>query len=434
MHNINKERKSYCSGLQIEKSKHEERNRKREFIFKALISGDIVQVSWTKGLFTAIGIIITGFLSTFLFTLVPAHDLVQNPEYWYEILFHGSLLHTIISIGFCLPASWFMNISLMRAPRTLAKVAIFSNLIVTTWIIITYCVWTYVFQFVYPIPFLGYSAYQMEVVVTIIVLYFNFPKRWRQNVAFKRRLRFSVIIVQYLLISDLANTIVTEILREFPNQYQPIFALLLPLNREVIIYIFPRFIDKTACGDACSAEIILNYAVSAQHTIWTCYNLGSFTTNITSWVLMGIDFSLNIFLCVRIIWRKLKNKHEVDEQISSLTHLATYELAEFHAPLSFILMFIVAYYGPNSALFGNILNGYWHFRPIENIGETIQNMFTFFLADFASSVLSSFMLWTFCRINLWKVFLVLQKEFGTTFLILLSEFALVVSILKHIIS
>ena len=429
---IEKADNNFNRGLESEKANNEERAKQRRITFQHLISGANNEVSWIRGLFTAVGIILAGLLSTILYTIVPAHDLVQHPEYWYEIIFHGMICHTLISIGFCHPAGWFMNISQMRETRSLALVCMFSQLAGTAWIILSYFIWTHLLLFEYPIPFLGYTGYSIDVIVTIIVIFFGYPKRWRQSNAFKTRMKFALIITQYLLILDLSNTIVTEILRAFPNQYQPIIALLLPLNRELILLTFPKLIRKTACGDDNAAEIVLNYAVCAQHTIWTCYNLGSFTTNVTSWVLMGIDFFLNIFLCLRIIWRRMQKHEGLGEQISSLQQLASYELAEFHAPLSFMLMFVVAYYGPNSTLVGNISNDYWGFKPVQNIKETMQNMFTFFLADFASSVLSAIMLWSFCKINLWKVFLLVQKEFAITFIILLSEFQMLVSIFTEL--
>ena len=117
-------------------------------------------------------------------------------------------------------------------------------------------------------------------------------------------MKFFLILIQYIILLDLANTGVTQLLQRFPNQYQPLIALLLPINRELILFIFPRFIADTANGDDTGAIIVLNYAVSAQHAIFLCHNLGSFTTQITSWVLMSVDFFLNVLLCLRIVWRK----------------------------------------------------------------------------------------------------------------------------------
>ena len=415
------------NSLEFEKNKYEERSKLRKDIFVGLISGNSVKVSWVKGLLLTTLIVLIGLPSTFLYTLVPAHDLIQYPEFWYEFLFHGSVLHTLRSLAFCLPASWFMNISLMRSIRTLITVCITSNVINTTWLILSYYLWTHGLHFQCPIPFVGYAMYGTETLIHIVVLFLRFPRKWRQDVEFRKRMKFFVIIIQYIIILDLANTVVTQILEEYPNQYQPLMALLFPINRELILLIFPRFIGKTAHGDETGANIILNYAVSAQHAIFLCHNLGSFTTNVTSWVLMSIDFSLNILLCLQIVWREKRKTGKIDEQVSSLQHLATYELAEFHAPLAFLLIFGMAYYGPNATLFGNISNTYWGFIPIENIKETIQNMFIFFFVDFCSTVVSAILLWSFCRINLWKVFFVIQKEFGVTICAIVGDFVLLVS-------
>ena len=97
-HSLNKNKKednNFNTGLELEKANNEERSRKRIDIFQHLISGANVEVSWIKGLLTAIGIILAGFLSTILFTIIPVHDLVQHPEYWYKIIFHGMIGHTL---------------------------------------------------------------------------------------------------------------------------------------------------------------------------------------------------------------------------------------------------------------------------------------------------------------------------------------------------
>ena len=128
--------------------------------------------------------------------------------------------------------------------------------------------------------------------------------------------------------------------------------------------------------------------------------------------------------------QKKRNGHKINERVSTLQELAAYELAEFQAPLSFMFMIVVAYYGPNSELFLNISSTYWGSTPIKDIRDTMDNMVIFFLVDFCSTIVSALMLWYFCKINLWKVFLVLQKEFGIIFGIILGDFVYIVSILS----
>ena len=95
--------------------------------------------------------------------------------------------------------------------------------------------------------------------------------------------------------------------------------------------------------------------------------------------------------------------------------------------LTYLMLTLMAYFGPNAELFGNISNSYWSYKSIEDLQETLENMMLLFLIDFSSTILSSIILWFSCRINLWKVFVLLQKEFRNAFCVSLGYITLVVS-------
>ena len=89
-------------------------------------------------------------------------------------------------------------------------------------------------------------------------------------------------------------------------------------------------------------------------------------------------------------------------------------------PISFLVSLFLTFWGPNGRLFGNIGNSYWGYTPIKNINQAIKNMMILGLVDFSSTLVSAFILWYFCRINLWKAFNELQREFFKTFSIVLG--------------
>ena len=84
------------------------------------------------------------------------------------------------------------------------------------------------------------------------------------------------------------------------------------------------------------------------------------------------------------------------------------------------MTFGAAYYGPNASLFGNISNSYWAFIAIKDVHQMLQNMIMYFLADFSSLIISASVLWYYCHINIFKVFLGLQQEFWPGFSVLLG--------------
>ena len=88
------------------------------------------------------------------------------------------------------------------------------------------------------------------------------------------------------------------------------------------------------------------------------------------------------------------------------------ELVEFTVPLIYVLSICTGYFGPNAGIYGNIGNDYWQFSKIEDIDQTVKNIMLFVVIDASSVFVCSAILWKVCRINLYRVFCILQKEFG----------------------
>ena len=143
-------------------------------------------------------------------------------------------------------------------------------------------------------------------------------------------------------------------------------------------------------------------------------------------MLLHFDFLANVYQCLRIVWIRYKNQTSIQQQILLLQDLAVAELVEFHAPLSFIIATALAYFTPIGPIVGNVLNGYWKYRAIEDIGETLRKMGFFFAMDFTSTISCATILWFFCKINLLNTFAVIQKEFFKGFVLALGYHLLTV--------
>ena len=127
---------------------------------------------------------------------------------------------------------------------------------------------------------------------------------------------------------------------------------------------------------------------------------------------MGFDFAYNVYICLRIVWINKYRPDDRDNQMKLLQELSTNELIEFTIPLVFILSTLVGYYGPNTKYLLNIGATIWHSTPIENIKDSVTAILIFFVVDFCSTIITAIMLWVFCKINLFKAFVVLMQEYG----------------------
>ena len=122
-----------------------------------------------------------------------------------------------------------------------------------------------------------------------------------------------------------------------------------------------------------------------------------------------------------------RNPENTKEVIDLIQGLVLVEMVEFIVPLSYLVCFITAYYGPNAHLMGNIRNAYWQYIVVEDVDQTISNIFLFFFIDLLSVITCLLMLWCSCRINLLKAYTALQNEFGLVFLVTLVFYTTTVS-------
>lgn len=84
--------------------------------------------------------------------------------------------------------------------------------------------------------------------------------------------------------------------------------------------------------------------------------------------------------------------------------------------LSYLLLIIMAFFGPNAELLGNIKLQIWQFQqPILDIDAYILRVSLLMLVDLLSLAINGIMIWRICRVNIFRVFKKLQKSFWYLF-------------------
>ena len=94
-----------------------------------------------------------------------------------------------------------------------------------------------------------------------------------------------------------------------------------------------------------------------------------------------------------------------------LEGLTMSERIETLVPLFYIVSFLIAYYGPNAEVLGNVKLSIWQYRSVEDPAPYLKNVILFFAIDFMSAVCNGILLWTTCKINVFKVLKNLQKTY-----------------------
>ena len=95
----------------------------------------------------------------------------------------------------------------------------------------------------------------------------------------------------------------------------------------------------------------------------------------------------------------------------SIKELVLTERIETIIPMTYILLNIMAYFGPNGEILGNIRLTIWHYQAITDIGAFTETIGTLLCVDFLSFLINGILLWTFCKINIVTELKNLQKQF-----------------------
>ena len=96
--------------------------------------------------------------------------------------------------------------------------------------------------------------------------------------------------------------------------------------------------------------------------------------------------------------------------------------------MTYIVLILIAYFGPNAKNLGNIQLEIWHFkRPIEDIYLYAMNVTLMLGMDFFSFHVNGVLLAYFSNINVLKVMKSLQKDFWIVFAIAEGVFLMEVS-------
>ena len=402
--------------LETEKLEHERKCLERYDKLRAIIIGKHVDSEWSNMIFHTLVAMVPGIATNIPAALIPLHNVIIYPEYWYEslIIFIPYMSWQNLSQGLLMAG--YMNHALPMQTW---------NLFTSSLAIITYCIlfhittfwmWTEILNLQYPIPLTLYSLSLSCYCVSFLSMWLKFPLHWRKMKELRRRTMYFILLTLYpSFIFKLQVERINILLTSSQGAMQILIALLLPCIRELNIWIVSKLCVKVANGDADGANIIGKFSLSTRYTNILCVILGSSTSETITWLLIGTDFIANAIVCTRIVWIKKKKPSRIGHLIELVNELCLYQMAEFSVPAAFVFVFSLLAYGPNCNLIGNLCNGYWQFEPIKDVPMAILNMITLLLVDLLSILVTAIVLKVFCQINVLGVFKEILKEYYFVF-------------------
>ena len=347
-------------------------------------------------------------------TVIPMHNLILNPLYWYETPIQVSVGYFLSYAAYMiLNCSYWMNTDEIKTAKKFGTFYVFILLLVWPIVIIGRLVWSDYLELRYPIPFIGMIVVYLVIPISFIGLWYLFPKNWRKNNEIWKRFIFFAWAILANLFITLLYSFYQKAFTSVPEKWQWGAALFLIPVREFSLWLQRKVAGKAAGAKSSAVEITCGHNINTRHCFFLSVILGTTATDVTCWMILAIDFSIDMLLMIKVIRMIRKGVHETNESsmVYTFMELIMNETVEIVVPFTYLSCFMVAYIGPNSGLLGGVLCEMWHFTAVNDLGLFLENVGVFLLADCICVTTTAICMWLFAGVNFIRALSSMQKEF-----------------------
>ena len=346
------------------------------------------------------------------FTLVPQHDMFDQPEYWYEIFIPWtSLIAALVILQALRMNVIFKELEFVKWPKTYIKMFLIFCFAMHLALYVTHLFWTDFLGCHYPVPLLYVWAF--FVAAPIMVPYFwwfVFPSECRNNAKTGKRIKWYYGWVVAFIVACYERILIMMLFLGTPLDIQPIWAIIIPVWRELELHLISKFPPKICDGNVREGIILSNLEVNCNFSAVLAICLGMYATDTSCYCILGVEFLIKIYSCYDIV--KMEKRRKVasgeekqmlqQEKERKLQDLALDEFVEAIMPLVYVAMVLVAYHGPNKAILGNVGCDKWKWKAIPNLTNFLIALFRMFIIDLLALPVTCFIMWKYVSVNFMK--------------------------------
>ena len=343
--------------------------------------------------------------------LFPQHNAILYPEYWYEAMISAALSFIItFSFDSLMVCKYYFKVDSMLT------VGIFIRLFLSTtvsWILtccVIYWIWTLSLGYKYPMPLtlvFGYIQFWVQYVTLYVLFKSNKHNIPNADVVEKRILPFAFSRLWSLCI-DMQYKGLTFLFIIIPPALQWILAFLMPILRELNYFMVNQtMINWPKVEDGSGKQWII-CGINAYHALYVAIKLGHTTTHASSVIILAVDFVLNLHCCYKVTCfnRAITPEICITDQAKYiaqreylLVKFLLIEILEVLVPIAYVVTVLIAYYGPNAEILGNIRNDYWQYDDIDDIESSLQAVMIMCVIDGCSAIIGGYWIWRVSSID-----------------------------------
>ena len=291
--------------------------------------------------------------------------------------------------------------------------------------VLVYATWVHLAEYCFPMPFIGQFCLLSTWVSNNVALWFLLSSTHQNSHRLSCKCIWIYISLSPIIfIIGVAYNQLSSLFLILPTKYEWCLGLMLPCKKKFNTLLTTKVAFKAAETQDLSAKIAMITCVGCIHSFSLAILMGSKISSTTAYVIMLLDSIPNILSCIKII--KLQRNRENSLQIEELKCLALKEFMEVSIPLVYCVSFVVAYYGPNAEIIGNVKNDYWQYKRVDDVFEKLSKILIFILFDSVRGMVFGLIMWWICRLNMLKIYCTIIYEYGLLLLVYISGALVVV--------
>ena len=419
--NQNMMKQNYCDELENEGRKA---SQKKDSMIASNENQNDIELPFLTGLL-GVAILILSTLMSLIVTMWPQHNSILNPKYWYEGLGIWTFGQNLIfSVSVVFERNKIIGTDQMLSWKAIVQ-AFFS--LGTSFMIIyttVYLTWTHGLEYCPPMPHIGVLCYVAHgLIFWPVSIWFLFPSNMRDGcTSSRKKILWYICLMMLRSLMAASYTKVTLLLliesehigpRELLGLY---LGILLPLIKKFNTWWYRKIALRILGSENELVDFGSIIVVGYLHSFSLALLLGSSEINgltYTKYLLIVGDCIFNTWTLFSILRLHKKVSDEQKKmKIIALKCLALKEFLRILVPAVYFFSFIIAYYGPNADVIGNVKNDYWQFEKASDLLKKFQNILIVFVIDACRGVLFGVILWIFCGLNMFTAYCYVVRHYG----------------------
>ena len=254
---------------------------KRYNVYQEILHNSYTDAISIKVAFYGFGGVILGILANCVATLIPMHNVIEQPEYFLEftlialpgIPWFAAQLHMFLT--------YWMNTKCITTWKNFTITSVVCVIFGLALNIPMFSIWSGIYGYPFPMPFHTNIKALFVMLFSFVVLWYQFPLKFRENIKFKKRFKFFIYCVLLNFIMNLEYNVLGRVFSNVAKERQWIVAAILPLIREVNIWIHLKVAGKAADTNEDSSVIISSsHNINTKHTVILTIMLGTEATDL----------------------------------------------------------------------------------------------------------------------------------------------------------